>query len=59
MGARDKINGMFGLGIAALSGFIGLAYHSWTVFLVVAAVLMGASIVSGDIRVAKNRRRRK
>lgn len=59
MGARSKINGMYGLGIAAFAGFFGLAYHSWQVFLVIAAVLVGFCVLSGDIRIEKNRRRKK
>lgn len=58
MGARNKINGMYGLGIVAFAGIWGLAFQSWTVFLVIAAVLVGYCILSGDIRIEKPRRRK-
>ena len=57
MGARDKINSLQGFGILAIAGFIGAASHSWTVFFVIAVIMGGISVMSGDIRFNKRRRK--
>ena len=59
MGARSKINGLVGLGIVAVAGFFGLAVQSWVVLFIVAAVLVGFCILSGDIRLDKPDKRRR
>ena len=53
MGARDKINGMCGLGALAIAGLFGAASQSWMMFFVIAALLFGVFIMSGDIRLNK------
>ena len=62
MGVRNKINGMFGMGIFLFASFFGVAFQSWAVFLVLAAVLVGFCMFSGDIRFepteTKHRRRK-
>ncbi|HBN77271.1 MAG TPA: hypothetical protein DD473_15945 [Planctomycetaceae bacterium] len=60
---------MYLIGILVIAAIIGSGANSWAVFLVVAGVLLAASIHGGDIRVSpklppqhksrKNSRRRK
>ena len=50
MGARQELNKhrvVGGLGLAAL---LGLVTGSWTVFVVMGAVLIGTAIFAGEIR---------
>ena len=57
MGARQKLNEVNVLGSLAVAGAIGVVAGSWLVFVVTGAVLIGASIYSGDIRPSRGRRR--
>ena len=41
MGVRNKINGMFGIGIFLFASFYGVAFWPWAVFLLLAGVMAG------------------
>ena len=57
MPARQKLNSAFTNGAIVVGGMAGLVFESWTVFVVAFLLLIGASIVSGDIRFSPRRRR--
>ena len=50
MGARQKLNEAYVNGALIIAGIAGLVTESWTVFIIAAAVLIGASTYSGGIR---------
>ena len=50
MGARQKLNQAYVNGALVVAGVAGLVTESWAVFIIVAAVLIGVSTYSGDIR---------
>jgi len=50
MGAKQKLNSIHMLGGLAVAALVGGMTGSWIVFLIVAAVLWGTAINSGDIR---------
>jgi hypothetical protein len=53
MGARKKLNGAFICGSLIVATVAGLITHSFAVFLIGAAVLVGLSFYTGDIRPGK------
>jgi hypothetical protein len=50
MGAKQKLNRFHTLSVLVVAGLFGGMTESWTVFLIVAAVLWVAAVSSGDIR---------
>jgi len=50
MGAKQKLNSIYTLGVLAVAALIGAMADSWLVFLIVAAVLWAAVTNSGEIR---------
>ena len=50
MSARHKLNQGYIQGALVVAGVIGVACGSWTVFLIAAAILVGLSVYSGEIR---------
>ncbi len=50
MGARNELNKIHVVGSIGLAGLLGLLTGSTTVFVIAAAVMIGASIHSGEIR---------
>jgi hypothetical protein len=57
MGARRKLNEIHLAGSVALAAAIGLASGSWSVFAIVGVVLISASLVNGNVRPDRHRRR--
>ncbi len=57
MGARDKLNKHHVFGAIGLAAIVGALAGSWTVFVMAAAMLIGVSLYSGEIRPRKGRRR--
>ena len=55
MGARQKLNDAHVIGAIIVAGVLGLMTCSWTVFIIASAVLIGAAILGGDIRLHKRR----
>lgn len=49
-GAREKLNRVHVIGALGLAGLLGLATGSVTVFVIVGAVLIVASVCTGEIR---------
>ncbi len=56
MGARQKLNDMYGCGTLVAAVVVGLIFQSWLASVIVAGVLLLAALDSGDIR--PNGRRR-
>ncbi len=52
MGARQRLNSLYFIGVLIIAASIGGAANSWTVFCLVAGVLIAAAIYGGDIRVS-------
>jgi hypothetical protein len=50
IGARHKLNVAFVNGALIVAALAGLVFRSWTVFIVVGVVLVGAAFYCGDIR---------
>ena len=50
MGARNELNKIHVVGSIGLAAVLGLASGSFAVFVVAGAVMIGASIHSGEIR---------
>ncbi|WP_417850274.1 hypothetical protein [Thalassoglobus sp.] len=63
MGARQRLNSLYFIGVLIVATIIGGTANSWAVFLIVAGVLIATAINSGDIRltptVRPQRRRRR
>ena len=59
MPAREKLNSAAIQGVLALAALIALIFQSWPMFWLAAAVMVGAAIYSGDIRLSKRGRRSK
>ena len=57
MSARHKLNQAHVQGALVMAGVIGAACGSWTVFWIAAAILVGLSLHSGDIRPTGGRHR--
>ena len=55
MSARQKLNRAFLNGILLLAAILGAAAQSWLVFTIALALLLIASVITGEIRM--NRRR--
>ena len=53
MGARKKLNGAFICGSLIVATVAGLITHSFAVFLIGAAVLVGLNFYTGDVRPGK------
>jgi hypothetical protein len=53
MGARKKLNGAFIGGSLIFAAVAGLVTHSFAVFLIGAAVLVGLNFYTGDVRPGK------
>ena len=51
MGARHKLNQTHILGALGVAAVVGGLAGSWTVFFLVAVVLVGASVYVGDVRI--------
>jgi len=56
MGARQKFNKHHVIGSFGVAAIVGGLAGSWTVFAVVAAVLIAGSVYSGEIRGQGGRR---
>ncbi len=56
MGARAKLNVSAVNGCLVLAAIIGLLFQSWTVFLVIAAILIAGDLYIGSIRPAGRQR---
>jgi hypothetical protein len=50
MGARTKLNVSAVNGCLVLAAIVGLLFQSWTVFFVVAAILVAGDLYIGSIR---------
>ncbi len=63
MGARQRLNSLYFLGVLIVAAIIGGGAGSWPVFFIVAGVLTATAINGGDIRltptVRPSRRRRR
>ncbi len=57
MSARHKLNQAVIQGCLIVAALVGLLFQSWTVFLLAAAVLVGLSVHSGEIRGPARRKR--
>ena len=57
MGARTKLNKAYLNGSLVVAAALGLVTQSWIVFLGSAALGIGISLYSGDIRLGKRRDR--
>ena len=55
MGARTKLNTIAIYGSQAIAAIFGGMSGSWSVFAVVAALLLAGSIYAGEIRLARRR----
>ncbi len=51
MGAKQKLNSASALGALLIAAIIGGLTGSWTVFVIVAIVLIATAIHSGEIRI--------
>ena len=56
MGARQQLNSVYALIALVIAAVIGAFSQSWTVFGVVAAVLIATLVHSADIRITPTRR---
>ena len=54
MGARQRLNSLYFLGILIVAAIIGGGAGSWPVFFIVAGVLTATAINGGDIRLKPN-----
>jgi hypothetical protein len=50
LGAKRKLNSLYFQGAVVTAGVAGLLTQSWTVLLVVLALLTAAAVISGNIR---------
>jgi ABC-type Co2+ transport system permease subunit len=56
LSARKKLNVAFINGALVVAALIGIVFRSWTVFLIVAVVLVIGAIYGGDVRQGPKRR---
>jgi hypothetical protein len=56
MGARQKLNKVHFIGSLGVAGLLGLATGSVAVFVIAVAVMIGASIYTGEIRGKRDQR---
>ena len=56
MGAAKKLNVSYMNGSLVLAAIVGLLFQSWTVFFVVAAILIVSDLYMGSIRPSGQRR---
>lgn len=56
MSARRKLNQGYVQGSLVIAGVIGAACRSWIVFWIAAAILVGLSLQSGEVRLTARRR---
>lgn len=59
MGARQKLNGAYGLGSAIIALLVGGATGSFAVFLIVLVILLASNLASGEIRPRERDRRKR
>lgn len=59
MNARLKLNAAVVQGSLIIAAVVGWACNSWTVFLIVAVILIAAAIYSGEIRTTPGSKRNK
>lgn len=57
MSARHKLNQANVNGTLVIAGVVGAATESWTLFVILVAILVALSVHSGDIRLSSRRRR--
>ena len=57
MGVRHKLNQVHLLGAVGIAAIVGVLIQSWAAFFIAAAVLIGGSIYSGDVRLDRRRRK--
>jgi hypothetical protein len=50
VGAREKLNSVHVVGLVVVAGFLGLMTGSVAVFVIAGAVMIGASVCTGEIR---------
>ena len=55
--SRDKINATHILGSIGIAAFFAAVAESWPLFFLVAGALIGASVVTGEIRMSDRRGR--
>ena len=56
--ARHKLNAAYIHGSLLIAGLIGASAESWNVFVLAASVLTATSVLSGEIRLKQQTRRR-
>lgn len=56
--ARHKLNAAYIHGSLLIAGLIGAATESWNVFVLAASILTATSVLSGEIRLKQQTRRR-
>ena len=56
--ARHKLNAAYIHGSLLIAGLIGATTESWNVFILTASVLTATSVLSGEIRLKQQIRRR-
>ena len=59
MGARKKLNSAYLTGSVLIAGLIGYASGSWGILVLALAVLIGANLLSGDVRLDQRKKRRR
>ncbi len=52
MGARQRLNSLYLIGVLVIAAIIGGAFSSWSVFFIVTGALTGIAIHGGDIRLS-------
>ena len=56
MSVRTKLNEMYLFAALIWSGFIGLAFNSWTAFAIAMGAMTALNLVGGNIRLVAARR---
>ncbi|WP_417385381.1 hypothetical protein [Gimesia sp.] len=56
--SKDKLNAFHLTGSLGVSTLLGLLTESWGVFLVMSFLLVGSSLLTGEIRIPDNRPKR-
>ena len=56
--SKDKLNAFHLTGSLGVSALLGLLTESWIVFLVMSCLLVGSSLLTGEIRLPNQNNRR-
>jgi hypothetical protein len=59
MGARNELNKVHVLGSLGAAGILGLLSGSMAVFVLASAVMIGAALCTGEIRLHRDRRQQR